>query len=66
MKDFQSELTKRNRENAEERILALLQIKCKECDFQMRRYRQDQKVYYHCDNCQPNRVVWISMPEYLG
>ena len=66
MKDFQSELTKRNRENAEERILATLQIRCKVCQDQMRRYRQHEKVYYHCDSCQPNRVVWIDMPEYLG
>ena len=66
MKDFQTDLSRKNRENAEDRILATLHIKCKECDFQMRRYRQDLKVYYHCDNCQPNRVVWIDMPEYLG
>ena len=66
MKDFQSDLSRKNRENAEERILASLTIKCKVCDDQMRRYRQDEKVYYHCDNCKPNRVVWIDMPEYLG
>ena len=66
MKDFQSELTRKNRENAEERILASLRILCQVCNEQMRRYRQDEKVYYHCDNCQPNRVVWIDMPEYLG
>jgi predicted Zn-ribbon and HTH transcriptional regulator len=56
----------KNRARAEEKILASLHIKCKECDYQMRRYRQDGKVYYHCDNCKPNRVVWIDMPEYLG
>jgi len=66
MKDFQSELTKKNRFNAEERILASLFIRCKVCDAQMRRYRQDGKMYYHCDNCRPNRCVWIDMPEYLG
>jgi formamidopyrimidine-DNA glycosylase len=57
---------KKHREIAEEKILAMLKIKCKVCNDQMRRYRQDQKIYYHCDNCQPNRVVWIDMPEYLG
>ena len=66
MKDFQTDLSRKNRENAEERILATVHIKCQVCDFQMRRYRQDEKVYYHCDNCTPNRVVWIDMPEYLG
>jgi len=66
MKDFQTDLSRKNRENAEDRILATLQIRCKVCDDKMRRYRQDQKVYYHCDSCTPNRVVWIDMPEYLG
>jgi len=66
LKDFQTDLSRKNRENAEERILASLHIKCKVCSDQMRRYRQEEKVYYHCDNCQPNRVVWIDMPEYLG
>ena len=66
MKDFQTELSRKNRENAEERILATLHIRCQVCSEQMRRYRQDEKVYYHCDNCQPNRIVWIEMPEYLG
>ena len=55
-----------SRENAEERILATLHIRCQVCSEQMRRYRQDLKVYYHCDNCKPNRVVWVEMPEYLG
>ena len=66
MKDFQTDLSRKNRENAEERILATLTIKCKVCDDQMRWSRQDKKVYYHCDSCKPNRVVWIDMPEYLG
>ena len=65
MKDFQSELTKKNRENAEERILASMSIRCKVCDAMMRRYRQDGKVYYFCNNCEPNRSVWIDMPDYL-
>jgi len=65
MKDFQSELTKKLRFNAEESILASLRILCQVCNEQMRRYRQDGKIYYHCDNCKPNRVVWIDMPEYL-
>ena len=63
MKDFQSELTRRNRENAEDRILAEMKIRCKVCQALMRRYRQDGKVYYFCGNC--NRSVWIDMPEYL-
>ena len=66
MKAFQTDLSRKNRENAEERILASLEIRCKVCQELMRRYRQDGKVYYHCDNCRPNRVVWIDMPEYLG
>ena len=66
MKDFQTDLSTKNRENAEERILATLHIRCKVCDDQMRRYRQDEKVYYHCDSCKPNRVGWIDMHEYLG
>jgi len=66
MKDFQTELSKRNRLNAEERILASLKILCQVCNEQMRRFRRDEKVYYHCDNCKPNRVVWVDMPEYLG
>jgi formamidopyrimidine-DNA glycosylase len=65
MKDFQSELTKRNRENAEERILGSMSIRCKVCKALMRRYRQEGKVYYFCDNCEPNRSVWIDMPDYL-
>ena len=55
MKDFQTD-----------KILASLKIRCQVCNEQMRRYRQDEKVYYHCDNCQPNRVVWIDMPDYIG
>ena len=65
MKDFQSELTKKNRENAEERILGSISIRCKVCQALMRRYRQEGKVYYFCDNCEPNRSVWIDMPDYL-
>ena len=66
MKDFQTALSRKTRENAEERILASLEIRCKVCQEIMRRYRQDCKFYFHCDNCRPNRVVWIDMPEYLG
>lgn len=66
MKDFQTDLSRRNRENAEEKILASLRILCQVCNEQMRRHRYDEKIYYHCDNCFPNRVVWIDMPQYLG
>ena len=48
---------------AEERILGKIQVKCKVCDRNMRRNRQDDKVYYYCDYCR--RCVWIQMPDYL-
>ena len=65
MKDYQSELSRKNRENAEDRILASMTIRCKVCQAKMRRYRQEGKVYYFCDSCEPNRSVWIELPEYL-
>ena len=34
MKDFQTDLSRKNRENAEDRILATLQIRCKVCNDQ--------------------------------
>jgi formamidopyrimidine-DNA glycosylase len=51
------------RQQAEERILGKILVKCKICDRNMRRDRQDGKVYYYCDDCR--RCVWIEMPEYL-
>ena len=51
------------RQQAEERILGKILVKCKICDRNMRRDRQDSKVYYYCDDCR--RCVWIEMPEYL-
>lgn len=54
---------KKMRIQAEERILGKILIKCKICDRNMRRERQDGKVYYYCDHCR--RCVWIEMPEYL-
>jgi formamidopyrimidine-DNA glycosylase len=65
MKDFQTDMSRKNRENAEERILGSMSIRCKVCKALMRRYRQEGKVYYFCDNCEPNRSVWIDMPDYL-
>jgi len=50
----------------EEELLSKMSIRCKVCDAKMRRYRQDDKVYYFCSNCEPNRSVWIDMPDYLG
>lgn len=52
------------REQAEERILAKIQVKCQVCNGPMRRNRQDGKVYYFCNGCK--RAVWIEMPAYLG
>lgn len=54
----------RVRIQAEERILAQIQVKCKICDSQMMKQRQDDKVYYFCHKCQ--RAVWIDMPDYLA
>jgi len=50
----------------EDNLLAQLYIRCKVCQAKMRRYRQDDKIYYFCSNCEPNRSVWIDMPDYLG
>jgi len=47
----------------EDELLSKMSIRCKECDSKMRRYRQEGKVYYYCDNC--SRCVWIDMPDYL-
>ena len=61
-----SNLTDKNRQQAEERLLASMSIRCKECNSRMRRGRQEGKVYYMCEECDPDRMVWIEMPEYLG
>jgi len=55
---------------AEDRLLATLQIKCKECGERMKTGRQEGKRYYMClnntgheDNL--DRMVWVDMPSYL-
>ena len=57
-------------QGAEDKLLATLQIKCKECGARMKTGRQDGKRYYMClnntgheDNL--DRMVWIEMPSYL-
>jgi hypothetical protein len=57
-------------EGAEDRLLATLQIKCKECGARMKWGRQEGKRYYMClnntgheDNL--DRMVWVDMPSYL-
>ena len=57
-------------EGAEDRLLATLQIKCKECNARMSTGRQEGKRYYYCGNntAHPDnldRYVYIEMPEYL-
>jgi len=54
-----------DRAKMEDNLLAQMSIRCKVCQAKMRRYRQDGKVYYFCSNCEPNRSVWIDMPDYL-
>ena len=58
------------REGAEDKLLATLQIKCKECDARMSTGRQEGKRYYmclnntaHADNL--DRYVYVEMPDYL-
>ena len=58
------------REGAEDRLLATLIIKCKECGARMKTGRQEGKRYYMClnntgheDNL--DRFVWVDMPSYL-
>ena len=58
------------RESAEDKLLATLQIKCKECGARMKTGRQEGKRYYMClnntgheDNL--DRYVWVEMPNYL-
>lgn len=58
------------RHSAEDKLLAKLHIKCKECDARMKTGRQEGKRYYMClnntghkDNL--DRMVWVDMPSYL-
>ena len=58
------------REGAEDKLLATLQIKCKECDARMTTGRQEGKRYYFCGNNTKHedyldRYVYVDMPEYL-
>ena len=59
------------RHNAEDKLLAKLFIKCKECDARMSTGRQEGKRYYYCGNNTGHednldRYVWVEMPEYLS
>jgi hypothetical protein len=56
---------------AEDRLLAELIIKCKECDQRMATGRQEGNRYYYCGNNKGHkdfldRYVWVKMPEYLS
>ena len=58
------------RHDAEDKLLAKLFIKCKECDARMSTGRQEGKRYYLCDNNKEHedyldRYVWVEMPKYL-
>jgi hypothetical protein len=58
------------REGAEDKLLATLFIKCKECDRRMSTGRQEGKRYYFCGNNTEHadfldRYVYVEMPEYL-
>jgi len=57
-------------DGAEDKLLATLAIKCKECDARMSWGRQEGKRYYLCENNTAHadnldRMVWVEMPEYL-
>ena len=57
-------------EGAEDRLLATLKIKCKECDARMSTGRHEGKRYYHCGNNTKHednldRYVYVEMPKYL-
>ena len=59
------------RHNAEDKLLAKMHIKCKECDARMSTGRQEGKRYYFCGNNEVHedyldRYVWVEMPEYLS
>ena len=58
------------RESTEDKLLAKLHIKCKECDARMSTGRQEGKRFYLCTNNEAHkdyldRYVWVEMPEYL-
>ena len=58
------------REGAEDKLLATLIIRCKECNQRMSWGRQEGKRFYLCDNNKGHkdnldRFVWIDMPSYL-
>jgi len=55
---------------AEDKLLATLAIKCKECSARMSWGRQEGKRYYLCNNSEGHedgldRFVWVDMPTYL-
>jgi len=57
-------------DGAEDRLLATLAIKCKECGERMSTGRQEGKRYYMCVNNKGHednldRMVWVDMPSYL-
>jgi len=57
-------------DGAEDKLLATLTIKCKECDARMSWGRQEGKRYYMCTNNEGHadnldRFVWVDMPTYL-
>jgi len=57
-------------DGAEDKLLATLAIKCKECDARMSWGRQEGKRYYLCTNNTAHadnldRMVWVDMPTYL-
>jgi len=57
-------------DGAEDKLLATLSIKCKECDARMSWGRQEGKRYYLCTNNTKHednldRMVWVDMPTYL-
>ena len=59
------------RHDAEDKLLAKLFIKCKECDARMSTGRQEGKRFYYCGNNKEHednldRYVWVEMPEYLS
>lgn len=59
------------RHDAEDKLLAKLFIKCKECEERMSTGRQEGKRYYFCGNNTGHednldRYVWVEMPEYLS
>ena len=58
------------RHSAEDKLLAKLFIKCKECDARMSTGRQEGKRFYYCGNNKEHednldRYVWVEMPKYL-